>query len=213
MKPIRIALCGASGVGKSTLSERLSHELNVPFVSSSAKKLWNKHNISSHKELIDKTLSDPQWGYDFQVELLDMRAEQFFTQRSFITDRSPIDNIAYMLMQVSHGIPEILVHNYIYKASQLLSECDIIYLSWGEHIKLEDDGMRLNNKEYQAYTDGVMRYVLSHPLVTVIKPSVLELDFWSLDARVLASKSFVYGHTLSTFIHKMAGSWIDKTNK
>ena len=78
-------MAGPSGVGKTTLSEWVSKEYGIPFITTSTKPLWEKHNIVSHEHLITKTILNSQWGLDFQYECLQYREEIFAKRGSAVT--------------------------------------------------------------------------------------------------------------------------------
>ena len=68
---MKIFISGVSGVGKTTMAKQISKDYKIPFIEGSSKVLWDKYNIKSHIELIKKTYLEPQFGLDFQNELLD----------------------------------------------------------------------------------------------------------------------------------------------
>ena len=75
MKYKKIFICGPSGVGKTTLAKFIAAKYNIPFVSTSGKLLWRDYGITSHKDLLDKSLKDPTFAVNYQFDLLKQRRE------------------------------------------------------------------------------------------------------------------------------------------
>lgn len=152
---LRIVISGPSGVGKSTLAEFISKTYNIPFVTTSTKPLWDKHGITSHEHLIQMTLMDKAWGLSFQNEVLNYRIEKLSEHKEYVTDRSPVDNLAYFLSQNSHMVSEKNVEDYIVRCLNALADnTGLIAIPYTSDIVLEDDGKRVNNKYYQRFMNG-----------------------------------------------------------
>ena len=98
----RILICGPSGTGKSELANFIGLSLGIPFITTSTKPLWPAHDIESHTELIKKGQDDPDWGNSFQWEVLDYRRKLLNKETGgYVGERSPIDKLAYYMMQNS----------------------------------------------------------------------------------------------------------------
>lgn len=195
MTNLKIAMAGPSGVGKTTLCEWISKEFNIPFVTSSTKPLWDKHNINTHQELITRTILNPQWGLDFQYELLEVRQNIIDKNPQFVTDRSPIDNLVYFLMQNTPHIGEEATEAYISLCAQALAKINgLIQIPFGDHIKLENDSKRIANKYYQMSTNSQFHLasVLIEPLLPAKGPlRVITLPMWDWAERQEAVKQFI----------------------
>lgn len=156
-----IALSGVSGVGKTTLGEKIADKLSIPFISGSAKVLWDKHDIKNHAHLIQKTMSDTNWGYSFQMELLDVRLNVIKENKEFVTDRSPIDNLVYFLAQLSPFITEEMTQQYILACQNVYQYINHqIYLEYSKAIELEDDQARITNRYYQNMMHALFEQVI-----------------------------------------------------
>ena len=90
-----IALIGAQRVGKSTLAKAASEQLGIPYLEMKTSAVFELMGYS------------PKCDYDFTTRLkiqnaiLDnMKASYIATGSNFITDRSPIDALAYTLADV-----------------------------------------------------------------------------------------------------------------
>lgn len=156
MSSLRIALCGPSGTGKSTLAKHISEEFGIPFITTSTKELWEKHRIYCHSDIIKRTVNEPQWGYEFQVECLQLRLEKVREYPEFVTDRSPLDNWVYFLLQCSPFLLEAQCDNYLSLCQEAMrSLTGLIYLPYTTNVQLENDGKRINNGHYQKLTGYV----------------------------------------------------------
>lgn len=147
---MRIYCCGPSGTGKTTLCLWVQQELGIPFITTAGRSIWEKYNIRSHREVIEKTAKNPNWGYDYQSALLDEREKIMRTKSHFITDRSPVDNLVYFLMQVAPHLNYHRTLDFIERAKSLTPYIDkLIQLKWHPGVALEEDGARINNPIFQ----------------------------------------------------------------
>ncbi len=162
MKQLKICITGPSGTGKTTLAQYISQTYKIPFISTSTKPLWEKHGINSHEELIKMALENPQKGMDFQLEVLEYRKKLLEGEHEFVSDRSPICNIVYFLMQNSFMVSEQACKEYINLCKQAMSMFNgIIFTPFTKDVILENDGARVNNKFYQETTNAVYTYATS----------------------------------------------------
>lgn len=189
MAKLRICISGPSGVGKSTLAQEISKVYKIPFITTSTKPLWDRYKIKTHKELIERTLIDPAWGLDFQDEVLGYRIDQLVGVDEFITDRAPLDNLAYYLMQNSHSSTEEQTSRYITKCKDALNIfTGIIVIPFTDEIVLENDGKRVANKYYQEYTNSV--FVLAAKIMggEFSKMYSETLNMWDFTKRMAQSQ-------------------------
>ena len=192
MKNIRIGICGPSGTGKSTLAKYISEKYEVPFVTTSTKPLWEKHYITSHESLINKTLSDPKWGLQFQHEVLDYRIKMMDENPNFITDRTPIDNLVYFLLQNTHSVSANDTEEYILRCKFALEKMNgLICLPFSEEIPLSDDGARITNKYYQYTVNGT--FVVASQLMksSLFELKALTLTMWDYEVRKQLTDKFI----------------------
>lgn len=154
----KLFLSGISGIGKTTLAKAVSERYGIPFVNGSSKVLWEKYDIKDHQDLIHRSLTDIDFGIQFQYELLKVRRESITGLDSFVTDRSPLDNLVYTMLQVSSNMTKEQNEDYIntckisfpYNSKLLLLspiETDLF------SIPLENDGFRVTNPYYQSMVD------------------------------------------------------------
>lgn len=202
----KIFLSGVSGIGKTTLCNLISKNTGLPFIEGSSKVLWRDFNIGSHKELIDRSIKDPKFGLDFQYALLDYREKLIKENPSFITDRSPLDNIVYTIIQLGPSISSDETLAYIQRAKSIYKNIEEEY----QHIHLglnndmlgeilvENDGMRIPNFYYQLMVEGVFKTCLESNWLGIRNLS--KIYSWDMDRRenlVLCKISEIIKHQTS----------------
>lgn len=174
---MRILICGPSGVGKTTLAKCISVEYKLEFVSTSSKALWKTYGIVDHEAIIKMGINNPMRAYKFQMDLLDIR-EKLMERDNFVTDRSPVDNLVYYLMQVAPFVDEKLTVEYIDRCNSLLTFLDedgdgdargpeamstyLIPIEYQAEMDVERDGFRIPNKIFQQCTQLYFNYCLSN---------------------------------------------------
>ncbi len=194
-KIIRAAICGPSGAGKSTISKFISEELNIPYIHTNGPELREKYNWKTHADIVVNSAKDPERGLLYQLDLLSSRVKlaEAHKETGFIMDRSPIDNIAYFLLQGTPVLPQLISDSFIKRAIKSLDDFTHIIFIRPLYEMPEDDGVRIMNSHYQYMSAAVMEYVISH----VVPPNIFEenldvlvIDFWDLEKRKKAITSF-----------------------
>ncbi len=111
---MKLAFSGPSGLGKTTLCKFVTETMDVPWISVSAGDLFTEgdkggleekfgYKGQGYKAVINLSAINPEFGAAFQKTLLKRRAELIRTTPNFVIDRSPIDNVVYMLSQNGHN--------------------------------------------------------------------------------------------------------------
>jgi deoxyadenosine/deoxycytidine kinase len=161
----RIAITGASGVGKTTLAKYISEKYNIPFISSSASELWPIYGFNSHKEALLKCLADPVLGFRYQENILSNRHIVLQKAPMFITDRSPIDNYAYFLLQ--QGYLSNCDNDYFRDLCKIDYDLldAVIHIKYSPDMGIEDNKKRIVNNTYQMMVDKVIEMVLKESLL------------------------------------------------
>ena len=162
---MKIFLSGPSGVGKTTMANEISKQYGIPFIQGSSRVLWDKYKIKSHQHLIELCNNDLRFAVDFQYELLEVRKELIKANDSFVTDRSPLDNLVYFLLNVSDRVDSNETMNYIHECTKSFPEKYIqifLGLTYGMlHQKgIEDDGFRINNIYYQLMVHNIFKGII-----------------------------------------------------
>lgn len=155
----KILISGVSGIGKTTLAHYISSRLRIPFINGSSKILWEKYGLKSHLDILKMGIIDPGKGLNFQNELLTERFKLSADHENLVTDRSPLDNIVYFLLQNSSTASEKSIDMYIDRCMKYFENqgdnIKLIYLSHRtEDRPIEDDSMRISNRFFQDYVVG-----------------------------------------------------------
>jgi len=193
---LRIAFAGPSGLGKTTLGKIVSDKLALNHPSTSAwdvfsdrDKQYLKDNFGytskGHRNVINMSSSNPDFGSEFQRLLLEARTLQIKNNPDTVFDRCPIDNIVYVLSQVSHNMTEGRLQYMIeeaQKAYRLLTH--VIIIRYSHDIpSIEDNSSRVPNRYFQQYISDVFGGVYARYFAQIVGPRVITLDFWDLKQR------------------------------
>lgn len=194
----RIGIFGPSGVGKTTLSENIAKHYNIPFITCSTKPLWERHNISRHSEILQKGSIDPLWGDMFQREVLQYRVNKLTGINSFVTDRTPIDNLAYYLQQNSPFVDEVNVENYTKLCLENLTLFDIlIFMPFRKDAILVDDGKRITNRYFQMVMNNL--FTLSLDLLEsqeLSKKPIITIRTWDITTQIRSVNNMIEAFNL-----------------
>lgn len=168
---MKIFLCGAQGVGKSTIVNNIDLDLI-------------KHDSFS-KKFINKNNKNIQLGGD-SIEFLDMQQKIFvyctniYTNESyFISSRSLIDTLAYIDNDTKFSDEMNNIHNMsVDMLNNINRQDDVFYFYIPIEFDIEGDSnsIRIPDKEYQAEIDRRILYHLNDNNVefTVLSGSVDE---------------------------------------
>ncbi len=86
-----IGLCGSHRTGKTTTAKKLADDNDIPFVETTTSAVFAKHDLKPSSPM---DFSTRLWIQDKVLEA----AEEIWSQhRHFITDRTPLDMLAYTL--------------------------------------------------------------------------------------------------------------------
>lgn len=198
---MKVAFTGASGSGKTTLVKYVAEYYRIPHISGSAgdiKTLEDKrilkevfdHDVNQgHSRVIIDSALNPQFGVLNQEINQKRRQEIIENNFTFVTDRSPVDNLTYMIAQC--GFHKIVDDYYIKRfADKCLTAWNqlshVIYVKSIQGNKVEVNGSRVSNKWYQLSSDAQFEYWLKNYFMAnqaKSGPKVLIIDYWDLSAR------------------------------
>lgn len=192
---MKIGIAGPSGTGKSTLAKWISENYKIENLNLSGKVLWPEYEIDSHEELIIKSHTNPDWGIEYQGNLLAYRLMELDKRvHSYVTDRTPIDNIVYMLLESSMHLSDTdtinFINNAIQHTFQYYTHIVITPLTGNEK---EDDGKRVFNRYYQWMVDGIYKNVIHEYLLPYVKKQgtqILVLPEWDMKDRQKRIREF-----------------------
>lgn len=153
---MKIGICGAQGVGKSTLAKLLAEQLGLPLIGEQAREVVKLLNLGRPREL----RKQPQVGLTYQLICLlaQIEAEEKH-ERGFVADRTFIDNAVYFNKWHSHQVSSSLSRLFYEVCRQHARKYDLLVYVPPE-IPLEDDQFRSVNVDYQAEIDFLVRLFL-----------------------------------------------------
>jgi len=154
---MRIGLCGAHRVGKSTLARLYSEVNDVPFVASSVSAIALRYDFD-----MDHHRRDAPAFREMQEVILDTMEKSFRDHEVFIADRCPLDAAAYLVadMQANTGSPAFQegVLQYIDRAVRLTNELFDAVILVPPGISFEPmDGKPGANLAYQEHHHLLVR--------------------------------------------------------
>lgn len=194
---MRLFISGISGIGKTTLAKTIAQEYDIPFIIGSTKLIWEKYGIKSHNDIISMCNNQPKYGLKFQKEVLDYRLEMINSHDVFVSDRSPVDNIVYVLTQLSHKVEEEEIRSYVEKCKIVYNIENVrhIHLSGGiktiSNTPLENDNMRITNQYYQLMVNSIFDMVINDNWLLIPKDNFRNIDTWDMSTRMLAAKELI----------------------
>lgn len=152
-----VVFSGTQGSGKTTLTNAWSKLAGIPYKAVETRK-YVPEGISSHKDIINLSVTNPEVAIKFQSDLIQNRFKLFSelmeSDQKFTSDRAVIDSYVYYLMHNSMFACEEnnLANNGFTQASVGLY--DLTVLINPKPIHVEDDSFRISNLFYnRAYAD------------------------------------------------------------
>ena len=157
-----VAISGPSGSGKSTLAEAVAGQLGVFPYLSQTKNVRRKYNLTTHLGIITHSVMDADHLLGFQTEVLEGRSRSAIiaafraettmdrpTPALIITDRSPVDNLVYFLLQSAPYLDNASCETFVAKAAGYLAQYSGVVLLPPLPGSVEADGVRIPNRVYQ----------------------------------------------------------------
>lgn len=199
-RKFKIALCGPSGSGKSTLARRIASEYDIPYTENSAGLLLPKEDQdfliekfgwakNGHAGVIQLSHANPEFGWEFQSRLLLARKKFIMETPSFVIDRSPVDNMAYFLLQNAALSHHALTDSFMSTGMEVMREIThLIFIPTMISEDIEDNGSRIVNKHYQEMVTQVFIHVINKYCPNV---NMMELQTSSRDLRWTMTKNFL----------------------
>lgn len=203
----KVAFSGSSGSGKTTLVEFAAFACKLTHISGSAgdvKKEGDKMLIDEmlqypgggHVGVIRFSALNPEYGVMNQKMLQMRRRELIMENENFITDRSPIDNLTYMVNQVGYHpmVTDAMIEEFAKDCLSAWEELThVVYVKAVQPKEVEVNGSRVANAWYQKAIDAQFEYWLKNYFLknSLEGPKVLVIDYWDLDKRKEAVLEFL----------------------
>lgn len=145
---MKLAFCGASGTGKSTLAKMWAESQGVPMNPIGARQVAASMGFESPYD-VDKI---PGMREKFQVELLNQKYEWEKSRPDFVTDRTYFDNLVYSLMHNGKHVN----HEYVQKVEEYSDIYDLIVLFPVDVFQDLNDPVRVQDKAYHKTYEWIL---------------------------------------------------------
>ena len=172
-----LGLCGSHRSGKTTLAERLSRELGIPFLRTDTSRVFLEAGI------------DPAMPMDFkkrlsiQEKILDAGRAVWQAQageKAFVTDRTPVDMMAYTLADIQGGTEA----DYQALERYLSSGFESVARHFGAFVVLQP-GIPLVYQQGKARLNMAYLEHLNSLIIGLCADKRSELDFLVLDRAIV----------------------------
>tara|TARA_R110000751_G_scaffold307157_3_gene427542 strand:- start:4452 stop:5036 length:585 start_codon:yes stop_codon:yes gene_type:complete len=148
----RIAFTGSGGTGKTTSAEFLSEALDIPFLVSAARQVYNDGSLS--EDLVSDF--DAEKRLELQMAIFDQKIANDLGYE-YIVDRSALDHWAYCLVYCGKDLSneQFLHYEERTRLAMLGTYSHLFYFPWG-YFKPSSDGVRSTSFTHQSVIDSII---------------------------------------------------------
>lgn len=162
---MRVAFCGASGTGKTTMSDFLVQTLGVPFNPVGSRSVSKAMGFDSPYD-VDKAGKRAE----FQRRLVTEKRAWEENQESFVTDRTTLDNLAYTMFHDVSAIDASLLDQVVGGLSRYTH---VIYCPVKVFCNPGGDPNRVQDMTYHQLYDVTIKGLLDRYLPETIEFSTI----------------------------------------
>ena len=162
---IGIGLCSAGGTGKTTLLEPLSKKFDLPIVNLTTGELMKQFNLDNQNEVVAVAGVVPHIGIDFQSKLIKDRTNHFRRYRGyypsdgFISDRTPLDSLAYYMIHNCYWDKEENTVDLIREVTDSANLFEYVFMLPVGVIPVENNGIRGLNPFYHGMIQENLKFL------------------------------------------------------
>lgn len=156
---MRIGICGVSSTGKSTLAREVAKRSGVPLVweDDILQAARNKCDLEGMNLPIQVYKYTPEEHLAFERKFLEVEYEQEKKLDHFITDRSPLDTMNWMMYLCNQTMPPEEFNGHMDKLTAILKTYEaIFYLPYGV-LPIVNDNRRHTNPNMLFTMDMCLR--------------------------------------------------------
>jgi adenylate kinase family enzyme len=185
----KICISGASGTGKTTLATYIAENYQLPYLNASSSRLWSNYGYKNHEDVHRDVYQHEDIALRLQNDILNSRNSLFSCKKYFVTDRGPIDQLAYFLnyFQISNPMKKVMFINLVRK--QLRYFDAFIFIRFSNTV-IEDNGLRILDPYYQLIIDSIMAMIIEKNLLD-IKVDIITIPEWDWDTRTKLVDKFI----------------------
>lgn len=180
---IRLAFCGASGTGKSTLAQHVAESFNVPLNPIGSRSVSKAMGYASPYDV-----DAAGQRAEFQRRLLANKVLWERTHDAFVTDRTPFDNLAYTIIHDVRAVDECMLQSVLIGAERYTH---IVFCPVDQFCSLDGDGARVLDLTYQRLYEVVLGGLFTHFWGDEKTDRVLRLTTIDLDSRKREVDDFI----------------------
>lgn len=165
---MRLGLCGAQRVGKTTLARAFSEQFNIPFVQTNTRLVFQRLGLDPKEQLpIERRITT-------QFHILEELNRQWEEAPNAIFDRTPFDVLAYMEADVLRDFPKDCEEAYLGYRKRCLDYAAnfgaIVLVQPGIPI-IEEEGAAQGSLPYMEHFNSLCKaYLTYYPKTTVTMP-------------------------------------------
>lgn len=171
MSDLRIAFIGASGTGKTYVTDYIQHKFDLPLNPIGSRSIAKAMGFMNPYDVDKQGLRGP-----FQRRLFAEKSAWERNNENFVTDRTCFDNLAYACM---HGAVDALTSDELNLYVDAMARyTHVIYLPVNRFQKLGVDPVRLKSEAYHKLYDILIRALLDE----------FKIDDYTLDCPIEARR-------------------------
>jgi predicted ATPase len=177
---MRIALCGASGTGKTTIANHVAQKYGLPINPIGSRSVAKAMGFESPYD-VDKAGKRAE----FQRCLLEEKRAWENDHEAFVTDRTTLDNLAYTVLHAVHTIDE---EEMTKSVAGFYRYTHVIYCPTQTFCKPGNDPARVKNMVYHELFDILVKALVAPHTHGVW---MLEISSSELPVRLQQVESFL----------------------
>lgn len=184
---MRVAFCGSSGTGKSTLAEHVAQKHRLLLNPVGSRSVSKAMGFDSPYD-VDKASRRAE----FQRRLVDEKRAWENQYESFVTDRTTLDNLAYTMLHDVHAIDDVLMTSTVWG---LYRYTHVIYCPVSAFCNLDgSDRARVKDRTYQILFDVLVEALVKRAMVrSSMYPRLFTVCTDDLTARCSQVDAFLSG--------------------